>query len=127
MLLAFKEIETKGFLKKTKREVIIERDIEITLNIATLEALAKDMGIELYQISERTKKDPHVFMIGLLYHGYITACKDRYEKPKYGKINAMLWYEKMSKEAQEELLEKINLLSGDIEKMSGKKKSKNNI
>jgi hypothetical protein len=122
MQLAFKEIETKGFLKKTKREVIVEREIEITLIIATLEALTKDMGIELYEISERIKKEPHVFMIGLLYHGYIIACKDRYEKPIYSKINAMVWYEKMNKNAQAELLEKINLLSGEIDKMSGKKK-----
>jgi len=127
MLLAFKEIETKGFLKKTKREVIIEREIEITLIIATLEALTKDMGIELYQISERIKKESHIFMIELLYHGYIIACKDRYEKPKYNKTNAIFWYEKMNKESQSELLEKINLLSGDIERMSGKKKSKDNI
>jgi hypothetical protein len=127
MKLAFKEIETKGFFKKTKREVIIEREVEITLNIATLEALTKDMGIELYQISERIKKEADIFMIGLLYHGYVIACKDRYEKLKYNKTNAIFWYEKMNKEAQSELLEKIDLLSGEIEKMSGKKKSKNDI
>lgn len=118
MRLAFQNKWTEGFT---------EKEVEITLCIATLEALAKDMGIELWEISDRVKKEPAIFMIELLYYGYIVAGKDKYEKPKYNKSNAVLWYEKMSREAQAELLEKINLLSGEIDKMSGKKKSKNNI
>jgi len=98
------------------------KEVEITLKIATLEALCKDLNIEFWQIGEQVKKNDFDFRLELLWQGYITACKDRYEKPKYGKEKAVIWNEYLSKEALKEFTKKTNNLYGDISKMSGVKK-----
>lgn len=109
-----------------------EKEVEITLNIGTLEAVCKSLGIEFFQIGDEIKKNNFDFTVELLYQGYITACKDRYEKsklkyyrtPEYDRINAILWNEHISKEAQKEFLEKMTGLFGEITKLSGNKSKK---
>jgi hypothetical protein len=102
-----------------------EKEVEITLNIGTLEALCKDLKIEFWQIGAYAKNEVFDFRCDLLWHGYITACKDRYEKPKYTKVNAILWNDHMSNEALLEFNEKMKVLFGEITKMSGSKKKVN--
>lgn len=98
-----------------------EKEVEITLNIGTLEAVCKSLGIEFWQIADEVKKNNFDFTVELLYQGYITACKDRYQKPKYDKVKAILWNENLSKEASKEFLGKMTDLFGEITKMSGVK------
>jgi hypothetical protein len=99
-----------------------EKEIEITLNLGTLEAVCKSLGIEFWQISDEIKKNNFDFTVELLYQGYITACKDRYKKPKYGYEKAIIWNENLSKSAQKEFLDKMTALFGEITKMAGSKK-----
>lgn len=98
-----------------------EKDIEITLNIGTLEAVCKALGIDFNDISETIKSKNYDFTVQLLYQGYITACKDRYKKPKYNLFHAVLWNEKMSKEASVEFAAKMTELFGEIAKTTKKK------
>lgn len=115
MKLAFKNKYSFGFS---------EKEVEITLNIGTLENVCKALNIEFYQIGDAVKKNNFDFTVELLYQGYITACKDRYEKPKYTLINAGYWKEYMSQTAGNQLMEKMTGLFGEITKMSGPVKKK---
>jgi hypothetical protein len=100
-----------------------EKDVPVTLNIGTIEAVCKALEIEFWQIPERAKNTKSEFTIELIYQGYITACKDSYKKPKYDYAKAIFWYEMMSKEAEKEFTNKMTELFGEISKMSGKKKA----
>ena len=99
-----------------------EKDVPIRLNIGTLEAVCKALKIEFWQIGETIKKNNFDFMVQLLYQGYITACKESYKKPKHTESQAILWNEHISKESQKEFIEMVNVLFGEIEKMTGAKK-----
>ena len=99
-----------------------EKDVDVLLNIGTLEAVCKSLDIEFWQIADEVKKNNFDFTVELLYQGYITACKDQYKKPKYDKTKAILWNDNMSKSAQKEFMEKMTDLFGEITKMSCKKK-----
>jgi hypothetical protein len=115
MKLAFKNKYSFGFTYK---------EVDITLNLGTLEAVCKSLGIEFYQISETVKKNNFDFTVELLYQGYITACKDKFQKPKYNIVHANIWNEQMSKSAQSEFVEKMTLLFGEITKMTKTSKKK---
>jgi len=115
MKLAFKNKYSFGFT---------EKEVDITLNLGTLEAVCKSLGIEFYQISETVKKNNFDFTVELLYQGYITACKDKFQKPKYNTVHANIWNEQMSKSAQSEFVEKMTLLFGEITKMTKTSKKK---
>jgi len=103
-----------------------EKDIDIILNIGTLEAVCKSLDIEFWQISDAIKNKGFDFSVELLYQGYLSACKLKYETskkrfertPKYTLFHAAYWHEHLSKEAQKELLEKMNVLLSGISKMS---------
>lgn len=118
MRLTFKD-------KRFGREYLIERDVDIMLNISTLIDLSKDLDIEFWQIGDMLKKDSFDMISGLLYHGYITACKEKYQRPVYTKSHAELWHEKMSQTAIKEFKELMENLFGQIQKMSGPKKKVN--
>ena len=99
-----------------------EKEIEVTINIGTLEAASKGLGIEFFQVSKSMQDDIRNFSIEILWQGYITACKNRYKKPKYTRSHAMIWYEKMSKEATKEFVDKMTGLFGELTKASVSKK-----
>ena len=116
-----------------------EKEVEITLNIGTLEAVCKSLGIEFFQIGDEIKKNNFDFTVELLYQGYVTARKEmlfelRLSKiglifyilshPKYDREKAFIWNEKLSKKAQKEFMEKMTGLFGEITKLSGKSKKK---
>ena len=113
MRLAFKNRFSFGYSLK---------EVEITLNIATLEALCEDNELEFYDIGNDKKITPYDFMTELLYHGYITACKNKYKKPGYTKTQAIIWNENLSQTARKELQVKINELVGKTTKLTSKKK-----
>jgi len=102
-----------------------EKDVEILFNLGALESLCRDLQIEFWQIDAYTRKNNYDFMCALLFHGYVTACKERYQKPKYDKLQAIIWYEKISQTAKDELGRLMLDLSGDIKKMAGPKKKVN--
>jgi len=115
-----------------------EKDVDIVLNFGTLESLCRDLNIDFFQIDIIAKKDRVLFMTNLLYHGYLTNYQKNFTEarkkgklfawlflfrnPLYDKVNALIWYEKMSQEAQKELTQKMIALSGEIKKLSGSKK-----
>jgi hypothetical protein len=115
-----------------------EKDVDIVLNFGTLESLCRDLNIDFFQIDIIAKKDRVLFMTNLLYHGYLTNYQEcftevrkkgklfawlfLFRNPLYDKVNALIWYEKMSQEAQKELTQKMIALSGEIKKLSGSKK-----
>ena len=115
-----------------------EKDVDIVLNFGTLESLCRDLNIDLFQIDIIAKKDRVLFMTNLLYHGYLTNYQENFTEarkkgklfawlflfrnPLYDKVNALIWYEKMSQDAQKELTQKMIALSGEIKKLSGSKK-----
>ena len=101
-----------------------EKEVEITLNIGTLEAVCKDLDIEFYEIGDKAKVSPDDFRTELLYQGYITACKDRYSKPKFDKVKAIIWNEYLSQSALKEFNDKVNFLMGEISRTTIKKKVK---
>lgn len=104
-----------------------EKEVEITLNIGTLEAVCKDLGIEFFDIGNKAKNNPDDFRTELLYQGYITACKDKYKKPKYSMTNAIIWNEYLSQSALKEFNDKVNVLMGEISKTTIKKKVKSKV
>jgi hypothetical protein len=97
-----------------------EKEVDITLNLGTFEAVCKAMGLVFKDIEKEIKNDS--FIIELLYQGYITNCKDRYHKPEWARDHAKLWQENMSKAAQKEFMEKVTVFFGDIKAMAGDKK-----
>jgi len=117
MKLAFKRIGAFGFY---------EKDIPIIFNLGVLEAVAKFLEIEFYQINDISRDQSYDFIAALLYQGYIAACKDRYKKPKYSFAHAVIWKEYISQSAQKELLDMMDELWGQIKKttstMTNKKK-----
>jgi hypothetical protein len=117
MRLAFKRL---GFGFK-------EKEVEIILNLGTLEAVCKALGIEFWQITDELKKNAIDFTVELLYQGYITACKERFRKPRYDKTKAIIWHEYMSQSTQKEFSEMITVLFGEITKATVKKKEAVNL
>lgn len=93
-----------------------EKEVDIVLNIGTLEAVCTSLDIEFYQITD--KITDFEFTSELIYQGYITACQLKYQKPKYNLLHAILWNEHMSKEAQKEFITKMQDLFGRITKMA---------
>jgi hypothetical protein len=112
MRLAFKRL---GFGFK-------EKEVDIILNLGTLEAVCKALGIEFWQITDELKKNTFDFTVELLYQGYVTACKERFRKPKYDRVKAVIWHEYMSQSTQKEFSEMITVLFGEISKTAVKKK-----
>jgi hypothetical protein len=108
----------KVFFKNKWSRGYHEKEITVVLNFGTLEPLCRDLGIEFHQLDEYTKKNNFDFMCLLLYWGYITACRERYQKPKYTKTQAIVWYSLISKEAEAELKQLLIDLSGSIQKMA---------
>lgn len=101
-----------------------EKEVEIVLNIGTLEAVCKALNIEFWQITDEVKKNNFDFTVELLYQGYLTACKEKFKKPKYDRIKAILWNENMSKEASKEFMDKMTNLFGEISKVNKTTKKK---
>jgi predicted nucleic acid-binding OB-fold protein len=99
-----------------------EKDVPILLNIGTLEAVCNELGIEFWQITDSIKSNNIDFTIELLWQGYLTACKEKFKKPKYKKIQACIWYEHLSQSAQKEFTEIMTDLFGKISKTYVKKK-----
>lgn len=94
-----------------------ERDVPITLNLGTLDAVCKALNIIGFrQISDIVKKNNFDFTVELLYQGYLTACKEKFRKPKYDREKAVLWYEHMSHSSQKEFMEMMAILFDDITK-----------
>jgi hypothetical protein len=100
----------------------VEKEVPITLKIATLESLCDDNNLEFYELGDTKKISEFDFMAELLYHGYIIACKDKFKKPKYTKIQALIWNEKLSLTARNELKSMMTELTGKASKMTTKKK-----
>ena len=98
-----------------------EKEVPIVLNIGTLEATCDMLGIEFHQIGEILQNKDYDFILSLLYQGYITGCKELYQKPKYKFSHAVIWHEYMSKKSQEEFVALTQKLIG---KLQGKDKKK---
>jgi hypothetical protein len=99
-----------------------EREVPITLKIGTLEDVGKSFDIEFWQIGEVMKKESFDFMVELLYQGYLTACKESFKKPKYTRLNAIIWQEHLSVKSQNELYALLQELLGRLKKTNIKKK-----
>jgi hypothetical protein len=131
MKLAFKK--GRGF---------IEKEVDIIFNFGVLESLCRDLKIDFWQMDSFAKKDTYQFTVYLLYHGYLTFYKENliaarkkgrlfaylflFKNPMYKPSDAVIWYEKMSQEAQKELKQKMIELSGEIMKIA-KTKSKKKV
>ena len=100
-----------------------EKDVPIVLKIGTLEDVCKAFGIEFWQISEKIKEEGFDFSIELLWQGYLTACKESFKKPRYKKIQAIIWYEHLSQSAQKEFSALASDLFGKVTETSTKKKA----
>ena len=99
-----------------------EKEVDITLKIATLESLCDDNNLEFHDLGDTKKISEFDFMSELLYHGYLIACKDKFQKPKYTKTQAILWNENLSQTARIELRLMMTELTGKSNKMAGVKK-----
>jgi hypothetical protein len=104
----------------------VERDTPITLNLGTLEAVCKSFNIEFWQMAETFKKNDFDFIVEILYQGYISACKDRYKRPKYKLSDAATWKEYMSQSAQKEFADLMTDLFGNLTKAAPDKKKEGN-
>ena len=118
MKLAFKNRWSFGYSLK---------EVDIHINFGTLEAICKELEIDFNDMNKLSSSNDHDFRVSLLFQSYITACKERYEKPKYGYEKAVIWNEYMSESARKELSDKLLEFSGEITKMVGKEKSKKKV
>lgn len=114
MRLAFKNKWGGGFF---------EREVPIMLRIGTLEDIKDAKGVDFNQMGEMIKTDPDEFMRLLLYHGYLTSCQKRYQKPLYKEKHSYFWYIKMDQEARKEINTQMNVLFGEMQG-GNKKKAK---
>lgn len=101
---------------------VYRKGSSIDFKIGTLEDIHTSEGLEFQQIIDMIKKDTTRFMVLMLYHGYITACKESYKKPRYSEVHAAYWYENLSQKARKEFGEKMVILTGEVSQMTGKKK-----
>jgi hypothetical protein len=117
-----------------------EKEVEIILNIGTLEAVCKDLGIEFFEIGNKAKVSPGDFRTELLYQGFVIAYKERilqarkrgrialfvelFNRPFFGKEKAIIWNEHLSQSALNEFNDKVNFLMGEISQTTVKKKVK---
>jgi hypothetical protein len=85
-----------------------EKDVPVEINILTLKNVCKELGIDFYGIDLLKKKEPFDFMCEFLFQAYISACKESFTKPKYTRLNAIIWYENLSQTAQKELAKLIS-------------------
>jgi hypothetical protein len=99
------------------------KEVEIVINLASVELACEELKIDLFQMADYAKKNAFDYMTELLYAGYVIACQKRYKKPKYGKEKAIIWNENMSVEARTEFGNKINVfITGITVPQKGKKK-----
>ena len=101
---------------------MIEKEVPMTLNLGVLESTCKALGFDFWQIPERVKQSREDFTQELIYQMYIGNCKDRYQKPKYTRTHAKIWFKYLKPDTQKELIDMISNLWGNIEKASVKKK-----
>ena len=101
-----------------------EKDVPITLKIGTLEDVGKSFNLEFWEIGEVMRTESFDFMVELLYQGYLTSCKESFKKPKYTRINAIIWQEHLSVKSQKELYTMLQELLGRLKKTEVKKKVK---
>jgi hypothetical protein len=114
MKLAFKNKYSFGYSLK---------EVEIVVNMAAIELACQELKINFWQMSDFARKNAFDYMTELLYASYITACRIKYQKPKYGKEKAIIWNENMSATAKQEFSEKINVfVSGMVNPDMIKKK-----
>jgi hypothetical protein len=93
-----------------------ERPVEIILRVGTLEDVCDELMIDFWQIKDFMNKNDFDFSHLLLYHGYLTACQKRYEKPIYTKQQAAIWYEFMSTTEKKKFIQEIGSLFGKLVK-----------
>jgi len=114
MKLAFKNKYSFGYSVK---------EVEIVVNMASIELACNELKINFWQMSDFATKNPYDYMVELLYASYIIACQKKYQKPKYTKVNAIIWNENMSLQARKEFSDKINVfVAGITNPEKGKKK-----
>ena len=110
---------------KNKLGGLREKNIDFNLNLGTLEATCRVFDCDLWNMKaamEKAQKEGRDFSVELLYQAYISACKDRYDKPNYTIEHAKVWKEYMSTGSQKELNRMMTELFGQIEKATVKKK-----
>ena len=99
-----------------KLPYLTERECDVILDIGVLEDVCTELEIEFYQIKEFTQKNDYDFSMLLLWYGYLNACKEKYQKPKFTKIQSLLWYEFMSKPERDKFAGMMTDLFGKIVK-----------
>lgn len=112
MKLAFKNRFSFGYF---------EREVPIMINMGTLEAAGKQVGVEFWEIPEKVKDKSYDFILAILYQGYLTACKESFKKPKYNFSHAVVWYEYISQKSQVEF---TGMMQEFIGKIKGPDKKK---
>jgi len=96
------------------KKFIIEKEVDVTFKFATLEiATLEILGCDLYDVTDYPAERVNV---ALLYAAYITACKDKYKKPKYNESDAAFWIQHMSKESELLFYKSITGLLGKYKK-----------
>jgi hypothetical protein len=91
-----------------------EREVPFLFKIMTLEIVADEMGMEFGEIfSSAGNAEIHVYT-ELLWAGYIAACKESYEKPKFSREQGIFWAEFMPASARQIVLREIEELMGKM-------------
>ena len=112
MKLAFKNRFSAGYNYK---------EVPIELNIGTLEAVCEMLNIDFWQIGKTIKDKDYDFLVALLYQGYLTTCKGKFEKPKYDLFHAAVWYEYLPQDSQREFVGMMQALLGKLKRGDKKK------
>jgi len=103
------------------KRFIIEKEVEVTFKFATLEVATLDvLGCDLWGVTDYPAERVNV---AILYAAYITACKDKYKKPKYNEVDAAFWVQHMSKESELAFYKSITELLGKYKKQEGKEET----
>jgi hypothetical protein len=108
-------------LKVPMKRGLFYREVELdfVFNIGTIEAACDRLKIEFWQMGEH---DSYDFTLAILLEGYLSACKEKYKRPKYGIGHAAYWMEHMSRGEAVKFATCMQDLMGKLKEGVGQKK-----
>lgn len=101
-----------------------EKEVPILINMGTLENVCVMLEVEFGDLSDSLKEKGTDFFVAIMYQGYLSACKEVYQKPKYTFHHAVIWQEHISQGSMKKLLRMVETFIGKYKITDSKKKVK---
>lgn len=91
-----------------------EIDVPFLFKIMTLELVCEYLKIPIQDLFEESTVRHENMSFALVWCGYLAACKDTYQKPKYSEKDAKVWDEYMKKSSRDLLAKSMADLFGSL-------------